>query len=67
MSNYTSKSDLKDTIPKFAIKADLATLNHDVDKSHINKLKNALRASNNFKVEKLNINKLETVPVDLRN
>ena len=71
MSNFATKADLKNAAgvdtPKFAKKADLASLKSDVDKSHIDKLINVPTKLNNLKskVDKLNVDKLLLVPVDL--
>ena len=59
MSNFATKADLKNAAgvdtPKFAKKADLASLKSDVDKSDIDKLINVPTKLNNLKskVDKL--------------
>ena len=62
MSNFATKADLKNAAgvdtPKFAKKADLATLKSDVDKSDIDKLINVLTKLNNLK------NKVDKLYVD---
>ena len=54
-------------ISDFAKKTDLANLKSDVDKLHIDKLKNTLSGLNTLKskADKLDIGKLETSLVDL--
>ena len=71
MSNYATKSDLKNATgvdtSKFAKKIDLASLKSNVDKLDIDKLKyvpNGLSRLKN-KIDKLDIRKLETTPIDL--
>ena len=71
LSNYATKSDLKnvrgiDTF-KLAAKSDLVSLETEVDKLDIDKLKSAPTNLSNLKskVDKLDIVKLETTPVDL--
>ena len=72
MSSYATKGDLKNATgvdtSDFTRKADLAHLKSDVDISDNDKLKNHLRShlSNlKSKVDKLDIEKLETTPFDL--
>ena len=71
MSNYATKSDLKNAIgvdtSKFAEKVDLASLKSNVDKLDIDKLKHVLTNLSNWKskVDKLDVDKLSPVPVDL--
>ena len=71
LSNYTTKSDIKNishvATSSFALKTNLANLKTKVDKLDIDKLKNLPNNSNNLKtkVDKLDINKLVPVPVDL--
>ena len=72
MSSYATKADLKNATgvdtSDFTRKADLAHLKSDVDISDNDKLKNHLRShlSNlKSKVDKLDIEKLETTPFDL--
>ena len=71
MSNYATKSDLKNATgvdtSDFAKKTDLANLKSDVDKLDIDKLKNVpcCLSSLKSKVDKLDIGKLETTLVDL--
>ena len=71
LSNYETKADLKNgtgvVTSKFAEKVDLANLKCNVDKLHIDKLRNLPTNLSNLKskVGKLDVNKLEPVPVDL--
>ena len=71
MSNYATKSDLKNAtgvdISDFAKKTDLANLKFVVDKLDIDKFENVPSNLINLKskVDKLDIGKLETTPVDL--
>ena len=72
LSSYATKADLKNATgvdtSDFTRKADLAHLKSDVDISDNDKLKNHLRShlSNlKSKVDKLDIEKLETTPFDL--
>ena len=71
LSNYGTEADLKNATgldtSKFARKVDLASLESNVDKLDIDKLKNVLSNSNNLKsnVDKLVVDKLVPVPVDL--
>ena len=71
LSNHATKTDLKnatgiDTL-SFAKKVDLASLKSDVDKLHIDNVKNIPTNLNNLrsKVDKLDVDKLLPVPVDL--
>ena len=71
MSNYATKSDLKNVTSvgtlNFGKKTDLANLKSDFDKVDIDELKtipSGLRSLKS-KVYKLDIAKLETAPVDL--
>ena len=71
LSNYEIKADLKNATgvdtSKIAKNVDLASLEFNVDKLDIDKLKNVPGgfSSLNSKVDKINIGKLETTPVDL--
>ena len=71
LSNYVTKTDLKDATgvdtSSFAKKTDFACLKPDVDKLHIDKLKNVPTKLSNLKskVDKLDVDKLVPVPVDL--
>ena len=66
--DYAAKADLNNEIgvdtSGFAKKTDLASSKPDVDKLHIDKLKNVLYNLSNLKnkVDKLDIGKLETTP-----
>ena len=68
MSNYATKSDLKNATgvhtSDFAKKSDLPSLKSDVDKLEIDKLKNVPSGLNIFKskIDKLYIGELETLP-----
>ena len=70
LSNFATKANLKNATSvdtsDFAKKIDLANLKSDVDKMLIN-LKNVPSDLSNLenKVDKLDIRKLETTPVDL--
>ena len=68
MSNYGTKSDLKNTTGvdalDFAEKIHSANLKSDVDKLDIGKLKN-VPSGLSSKVDKLDIGKLENTPVVL--
>ena len=70
LSNYATKAELKnatgfDTLA-FAKKTDLANLKSDVDKLHIDKLKNVLSGISRLKCkkDKLDIGKLDTTPIE---
>ena len=71
LSNYASKSDLKNATgidtSKLAAKFDVVSLIAEVDKLDIDKLKSLSTNLYNLKrkVDKLDIVKLETTPVDL--
>ena len=71
LSNYEIKADLKNATgvdtSKIAKNVDLASLEFNVDKLDIDKLKNVPGgfSSLNSKIDKINIGKLETTPVDL--
>ena len=71
LSNYTTKTDLKDATEidtsSFTKKIDLASLKSDVDKLHIDKLKNLPTNLYNLKskVDKLDVDKLRLLPVNL--
>ena len=71
MSNYATKSDLKNATgvdtSKFAKKVDLANLESNVDELDIDKSKNVLTNLSNLKskVDKLGVVKLVPVPIDL--
>ena len=71
MSNYATKSDLKDATgidtSKLAAKSDLVSLKTEVDKLDIDKLKYVPINSSNLKIklDKLDIDKLTPVPVNL--
>ena len=71
LSNYKTKTDIKNATgidtSSFAKKVDLASLKSDVDKLHIDKVKNIPTNLNNLKskVDKLDVDKLLPVPVDL--
>ena len=71
MSNYATKSDLKDATgidtSKLAAKSDLVSLKTEVDKLDIDKLKYVPINSSNLriKLDKLDIDKLTPVPVNL--
>ena len=71
MSNYATKSDLKNATgvdtSKFAKKVDLANLESNVDELDIDKSKNVLTNLSNLKskVDKLGVAKLVPVPIDL--
>ena len=73
LSNYATKAGLKNATgvdtSKFAKKIDLVNLKSNVDKCRldIDKLKNVLISLSNFKskVDKLDVDKLVPVPVDL--
>ena len=70
LSNYTTKSDLKNAAgvdtSKFAKKIHLANLESNVSKLDIDKLKNVPTKLSNLKstVDKLDVDKLVSVPVD---
>ena len=71
LSNYTTKVDLKNATgvdtSKFAKKVDLANLKSNGDKLYINESKNVRTNFSNLKckVDKLDVDKLVTVPLDL--
>ena len=71
LAKWATKSDLKNTAAvdtsKFPKKIDLANLKSNVDKLHIDKLKNVPANLNNLKskVHRLDVDKLVPVPVDL--
>ena len=71
LSNYDKKADLNNATgvdtSDFSKKANLANLKSDVDKLHVDKLKNVPCGPCNLKskVDKLDIGKLETIPVNL--
>ena len=71
MSNYATKSDLKNAIGvdilDFSKKTDLANLKSNLDKLDIDKVKNVASGFSSLKskVDELAIGKLETTPVDL--
>ena len=71
MSNYATKSDLKNAIGvdilDFSKKTDLANLKSNLDKLDIDKVKNVASGFSSLKskVDELVIGKLETTPVDL--
>ena len=71
LSNYATKVDLKNATAvdtsKFAKKFDLASSKSNVDQLDIYKLKNVPNYLNNLEteVDKLSIDKLVPVPVDL--
>ena len=71
MSNYATKTDLKNTTgvdtSSFAKKVDLATLKSYVDKLDVDNLENIPNGLSSFKnkVYKLDIDKLVPVPTDL--
>ena len=72
MSNYTTKSDLKNTISvdisDFAKNTDLASLKSDIDKLNVDKLNNIQGGSDSLKnkVYKLDVDRLKPVLVDLK-
>ena len=72
MSNYTTKSDLKNTrsvdISDFAKKTDLASFKSDIDKLNVDKLNNVQSSLDSLKnkVYKLDVDKLKPVFVDLK-
>ena len=71
LSNYATKSDLKNATSidtsKLAAKSDLVSLKAEVDKLNIDELKNALTDLSNLKskVEKIDIDKLDTDKLDI--
>ena len=71
LSNYASKADLKNATgvdtSNFAKKVNLASLKFEVNKLHIDKLKNLPTGLNSLKskVDKLKVDKLVPVLVDL--
>ena len=73
LSNYATKTDIKNIshvdISSFALKSNLASLENEVDKLDINKLKILPNPLSNLKskVDQLGIDKLAPVPVDLSN
>ena len=72
LSDYAMKADFKNVRGidklKCAKKVDLASLKSNVDKLHIDKLKNVPSGLSSLKskVDKLDIGKLETTPVDYK-
>ena len=72
LSNYTTKSDLKNTISvdisDFAKNIDLASLKSDIDKLNVDKLNNIQSGSDSLKnkVYKLDVDRLKPVLVDLK-
>ena len=72
LSNYAANADLKNATgvdtTKFAKKVDLASLKPNVDKLYSDKLKNTPTILKNLKskVNKLDVDKLILVAVDLR-
>ena len=72
LSNYTTKSDLKNTISvdisDFAKNTDLASLKSDIDKLNVDKLNNIQSGSDSLKnkVYKLDVDRLKPVLVDLK-
>ena len=72
MSNYTTKSDLKNTISvdisDFAKNTDLASLKSDIDKLNVDKLNNIQSGLDSLKnkVYKLDVDRLKPVLVDLK-
>ena len=73
LSNYATKTDIKNIsqvdISSYALKSNLASLENEVDKLDINKLKILPNHLSNLKskVDQLGIDKLAPVPVDLSN
>ena len=71
LSNYVTKADLENAkgvdTSNFAKKVDLANIKFDVNKLDIDKLKNVLTNSSSLKskVDKLDVQTLVPVPVDL--
>ena len=71
LSNYTTKSDLKNATgvdpPQFAKKVDLPDLKSDVNELNIDKLKNVPSHLSNLKskIDKSDVDKLVHVPADL--
>ena len=71
LSNYATKTDIKNIshvdTSRFALKSNLAGIKPEVDKLHIDKLKNTPTNLSNLKnkIDKLAIDKLAPVPVDL--
>ena len=72
LSNYTTKSDLKNTISvdisDFAKNTDLASLKSDIDKLNVDKLNNIQSGLDSLKnkVYKLDVDRLKPVLVDLK-
>ena len=72
LSNYTTKSDLKNTISvdisDFAKNTDLASLKSDIDKLNVDKLNNIQSGLGSLKnkVYKLDVDRLKPVLVDLK-
>ena len=71
LSNYATKADFKNATgvdtSDFAKTTDLANLKYDVNKLHIDRLKNVPSNLSNLKskVDKLDVDKLAPVPVDI--
>ena len=72
LSNHATRTDIKNATgidtSSFAKKVDLASLKSDVDKLHIDNVKNIPTNLNNLKskVNELDVDKLLPAPVDLR-
>ena len=73
MSNYTTKKELDNATgvdsSDLAAKKDFIALKAEVDKLDINKLTNVSNSLNNLttKVNHLDVGKLKTIPVHLKN
>ena len=69
LSNYATKADLKNATgidtSKLATKSDLVSLKAEVNKIDVDKLKTVPDDLSNFKLDQLDIAKLETTSVDL--